>query len=75
MPRTTSLFPSRLRVYINELGEDNIFTTAGKTLCCEVRDTKVLVEKTYNIRHYSAVLSNKLILGGGNKKSLIPLGL
>ncbi|KAL4135332.1 hypothetical protein QTP88_006947 [Uroleucon formosanum] len=27
MPRTTSLFPSRLRVYINELGEDNIFTT------------------------------------------------
>jgi len=54
MPRTTSLFPSRLRVYINELGEDNIFTTVGKTLCCEVRDTKVLVEKTYNVRHYSA---------------------
>jgi len=41
---------------------------------CEVRDTKVLVEKTYNIRRCSAVPPNKHILGDGNKKSLIPFG-
>jgi len=60
-----------LREYINELGEDNIFTSVGKTLCCEVRDTKVLAEK--NVQNET---SNKHILGVGNKKSLIiPVGL